>query len=246
MLGFAGAGQGLLFSGGSRRRAKLGLSRRALCRDNLRAERQRARVCRPPLLQWRAEPRPLKKIILAPLHVRVKEYYFAFEPGLNSRYTLSSMSSKPPATGILELLIPQVIDVDVQATSKNLLLAKMCGTLARAGLVVDELAVLQAVVERENIASTGCGCGVAVPHARVKGAERMAMALGLCKAGVEFDAVDNQPVKIVFLVVAPQNSSEAYLRLLSQIAQWIRDKDFREALLSCDTPIAVMELFRGI
>ncbi len=156
------------------------------------------------------------------------------------------MSNRTPANAITELLVPAAIEVDLKAISKDDVLRCLSKKLWEAGLVRDEAAVLQAVLAREQTASTGCGSGVAIPHARVQGVSRIVLAVGLAKSGVEFGAVDNQPAKIFFLVIGPQSNPEAYLRLLSQIAQLVKEKEFRDALLSCPNAAAVIDLFRAV
>ncbi len=144
------------------------------------------------------------------------------------------------------MLIPEAIDIHLLATSKEGVLKELCKLLFNTKLVKDEEVVLQAVMAREQAGSTGCGCGVAVPHARLAGVERCALALGISKTGVEFGAVDGTPVKIFFFIVGPQKAPETYLRLLSQIAQLIKEEEFRAALLDCASPSEVIELFRAV
>ena len=156
------------------------------------------------------------------------------------------MSNRTPANAIAELLVPAAIDVDLKAASKEDVLRCLCRRLWEAGLVRDEAAVLAAVLAREQAGSTGCGSGVAIPHARVTEVSRIVLAAGLMRSGIEFGSIDGQPAKIFFLVIGPQHSPEAYLRLLSQIAQLVREKEFRDALLSCPDAAAVIELLRAV
>ena len=156
------------------------------------------------------------------------------------------MSKRLPVNGLVELLVPEAIRVNLLATSKEGVLGELCGLLFSADLVRDQAAVLQAVLAREQAGSTGCGSGVAVPHARISGIDRTVLALGLSKSGIEFGALDSLPVNIFFLMVGPQKAPEIYLKLLSQIAQLIKEDEFRGALLSCESTAEVIELFRTV
>lgn len=144
-----------------------------------------------------------------------------------------------------ELLDPAAVSVDLQGADKGAVLAELCALLEKAGLAGDRAAALEAVNAREAQGSTGCGSGVAVPHARLAGLSRTAMALGISKRGIAFGGVDNEPVRIFFLLLGPQNDPEHYLKTLSQIAKLIKERDFRDALLACPDPAAVVELIRS-
>ena len=155
------------------------------------------------------------------------------------------MSNRSTSNALAKLVVPEAVAVHLQASSKNGVLEELCNLLGKAGLVRDAQTVLQAVLIREKAGSTGCGLGVAVPHARLQGPDHTVMAIGLSKSGIDFGAIDGQPVKVFFLIVGPQNNPEAYLRLLSQVAQLIKDQEFRNALLDCESASSVMDLLRS-
>ena len=155
------------------------------------------------------------------------------------------MSKKLPINGLMELLVLQAINIRLHANSKEGVVRELCGLLFSAGFVTDPAAVLSAVLAREEAGSTGCGCGVAVPHARMQNLDRTVLALGISPSGIAFGAADNLPVKIFFLLVGPQKAPEEYLKLLSQIVQLIKEEEFRNALLACESTQEVIELFRS-
>ena len=154
------------------------------------------------------------------------------------------MSNKSAGNTLAQLLVPGAVAVPLKASSKDAALEELCNLLAFTGMVPDAAAALWAVSAREQIASTGCGLGVALPHARLQGLDKAVLAVGLSKPGIDFGAVDGRPVHIFFLIVGPHNNPEAYLRLLSQIAQLLKEQEFRNALLSCETAHAVIGLLR--
>ncbi len=100
----------------------------------------------------------------------------------------------------------------------------------------------EALFERERMGSTAMGEGVALPHARVPLLTRMYIGLARCLRGMEFEAPDNQPVRIIFTVLAPEEETSAYLRCLSQLARMLKEKAFREAILAARNKQEIIEV----
>lgn len=103
---------------------------------------------------------------------------------------------------------------------------------------------LDAVLEREHLGSTAIGKGVAVPHARVDELECIAIAFGHSRAGVEFKALDGEPVHEVFLVLAPSGAAADYLAVMQQITRLVQDEDFRRFVAGAATGQDVLDLVR--
>jgi len=89
--------------------------------------------------------------------------------------------------------------------------------------VLDEMA--------EGLASRVDGCGVAVPHAKIKGIDAIAVAFGRSKKGVDFHSMDGKPVHLFFLIAAPENSTVVHLKILAGISRLLKDNGFREKLI---------------
>lgn len=155
------------------------------------------------------------------------------------------MNSKTGTPRLADLIVPAAVSVDLKASAKAEVLEELVGLLDAAGPLPDRAAALEAVLARERLGSTGCGSGVAVPHARIGGGGGAAVAVGLSRAGVDFGAVDHQPVRIFFLVLGPKDVPETTLKLLSQIARIIKQDEFRAALLAAQDSAAAAELLRG-
>jgi PTS system nitrogen regulatory IIA component len=85
-------------------------------------------------------------------------------------------------------------------------------------------------MEREKLGSTGIGQGVAIPHGKSDATQNLVGALGVSKRGVEFEALDGEPVHVIFLLVAPHESQGQHLKALSRISRLLKDKFFRQAL----------------
>jgi PTS system nitrogen regulatory IIA component len=103
---------------------------------------------------------------------------------------------------------------------------------------------LEGVLERERLGSTAIGNGVAVPHARVDELERFAVAFGHSADGIEFRALDGEPVYEVFLVLAPSGAAAEYLELMQQITRLVQDEDFRRFVGRARSSQDVLDLIR--
>jgi len=128
------------------------------------------------------------------------------------------------------LLSPDVVVVELAAPTKKGVLEELCGVLSKAGKLPDPAAMVRTLMEREALGSTGIGAGVAIPHGKSAGVPGQAAALGIAKRGVAFDALDGEPVHIVFLLVAPTEAAGDHLKALAKISRLLKDKFFRQAL----------------
>ncbi len=97
-----------------------------------------------------------------------------------------------------------------------------------------------AVYQREAVMSTGIGGGVAVPHVRFDGVHRPRLSLGISKEGIDYDALDNEPVHILVLFAMPAGSEKEYLGMLAQVMMLLKMPGFRDALMACNTPAEVI------
>lgn len=126
------------------------------------------------------------------------------------------------------------IDCAINANSKKRLLEKLSLLLENDAPEVDNHAAFQSLFERERLGSTGVGNGVALPHGRVKGLREAVGAIGILKKAIDYDAVDNQPVKLVFALLVPEEATEEHLQLLAQLAKLFSDKKNRDHLLNAN------------
>jgi len=92
--------------------------------------------------------------------------------------------------------------------------------------------ILSALLNRERLGSTGVGEGVAIPHAKIPGMTELVACVGRVPGGVPFDAIDQKPVRLVFLLLVPENSAGAHLKALARVSRLLKDADFRAALLA--------------
>ena len=130
------------------------------------------------------------------------------------------------------LLAEGHICTDLEAQQRDDAVHELLSQLEAAGKL-DERQVadaLKAVIQREALGTTAIGHGMAVPHARIEGITDTVLALGLSRAGVEFNALDHEPVRAIFLVIGSQDDPEQYLDVMRRISTLIQNEDFRRFL----------------
>ena len=135
---------------------------------------------------------------------------------------------------LAEFFSPDTISVDLQGRSKDEILAELVGLLRLDERSTDTL--LRMLQRRETLGSTGVGRGIAIPHCRSLVVNRVRLAYGHHRKGVEYQAIDNRPVFDFFLIVAPPlEVSNQYLPILGKIAQFAKDADIPERLAGLQT-----------
>lgn len=120
------------------------------------------------------------------------------------------------------LLRPSAVKVVAQHSSKKRLFQEL-GDIASAVYGVDAAAAVEALLERENLGPTGVGHGVALPHARIAGMQDVAGVFMRLERPLDFDAVDRQPVDLVFALFAPKDSGVEHLKALALVSRTLRD-----------------------
>lgn len=140
-----------------------------------------------------------------------------------------------------ELLARQSIGGSISANSKRHAL-QIVADLGERTLGIESDTLLQGLLEREKLGSTGVGQGVAVPHATLKGLTRMHGVFLQLETPVEYDAIDEVPVDLIFALFAPENSGSEHLRALAKVSRVLRQKDLRDALRKVDSPDALFAL----
>ena len=129
---------------------------------------------------------------------------------------------------LLDFVVRDAIVVDLQAAGKEEAIREMVGSLHKAGRLGDNdmESVIRAILSREELGSTGIGQGVAVPHTRHPTLQKLIGTVALSRRGVDFAALDGEPVDIFFLLVSPQNQPGDHLRALENISRHLKDERF--------------------
>ncbi|MEE9613376.1 MAG: PTS sugar transporter subunit IIA [Thermodesulfobacteriota bacterium] len=124
---------------------------------------------------------------------------------------------------------------DLGASEKRELLDEMASDLCERVGGLDREKLLEMLLEREKLGSTGIGHGVAIPHGKIKGIEEVLVAFGRSRKGVDFNSMDDKPVHLFFMIVAPENSTAVHLKVLASISRLLRDSGFRKRLIKASS-----------
>ena len=131
---------------------------------------------------------------------------------------------------ILDILQEEAIIPELTATDKKGVLLELAAPVAEAsGVAQDEM--VRVLLERERLGSTGVGSGIAIPHGKLKSLNALLVGFGRSHQGVEFDAIDGKPAHIFFLLMAPEDSTGAHLRMLARISRLLKDSSLRQRLM---------------
>lgn len=133
---------------------------------------------------------------------------------------------------LIDLLQPEFIKYPLVASSKIEVIKELLTLLAEHQRIWNPEKILNAILEREKILSTGLGNGVAIPHCRSNAVQEFSLALGIHPRGVEFQSLDHKPSHIIFLLVGPETEAGFHLRLLSRISRIISKPEVRESILA--------------
>lgn len=135
------------------------------------------------------------------------------------------------AMRLTHLLHADRLLLDLAGASKPDLLAPLAALLARDLAQTDPRAVLDSLLEREALGTTGIGQGIAIPHARLAGLDAPLAALARSRTGVEFAALDGQPVHLLVALISPEQPAQAHLNALALLTRWLRRPEVRQRLL---------------
>jgi fructose-specific phosphotransferase system IIA component len=145
---------------------------------------------------------------------------------------------------ISELLSISTIKINMESTTKKEALAELLDVLVSAKKIVDKDEVLNALLEREKLGTTGVGQGIAIPHAKVDSVDNICVALGVSKSGINFNSLDGEPVQIIFLFVAPPKAASEHLKVLAKVSQLLKDRYFRDPLKEATSAKEIIELIK--
>jgi mannitol/fructose-specific phosphotransferase system IIA component (Ntr-type) len=139
----------------------------------------------------------------------------------------------------MSFLVPEHTLLHSHAHSKRALITELANLLTS----IDPDRVMEVVMAREQLGSTGIGHGVAIPHGRMPDLAAPMLALARHQDGVDFDAIDGQPVHIVILLLVPDSDNRQHLELLAKLARNLQDSRTREAIMQADNIESVIALF---
>src|SRR4030066_349785 len=132
---------------------------------------------------------------------------------------------------IMDYLNEERVIPDLQGTDKPSILRELSSVLVKPCQVTSVEELLQVLLDREKLESTGIGGGIAIPHGRLKKLKKFFISFGRSLKGVDFDAIDHKPSQLFFLVMAPENSAVDNLKLLGRIVTLLKDASFKKRLM---------------
>ncbi len=139
-----------------------------------------------------------------------------------------------------ELLKPECVIIGLDKGTKREIVERLVAALPLSGENNGRDEILEAVMAREAIMSTGIGRGVAIPHAKTDRVDGLMVSVGIAKRPIPFDAIDDQPCRIFILVVSDPAATSPHVRVLSHISRILNDPRQKEALENADTPSKVI------
>lgn len=131
----------------------------------------------------------------------------------------------------------------MSATSKSAAIDALVDVLVRAEVVTDRDRMIEDIVRREQVMSTGIGGGIAVPHAQSQGATRLALTLGRLNQPIDFESLDERPVQLIFMVVGPEERG-GFIRVLARISRLLYSGDLQRNLFRARTRAEAIECIR--
>lgn len=145
---------------------------------------------------------------------------------------------------ITDYLRVEFIDASVKGKNKIDVIEAMLGLIRTSEKIIDFEKVRQAVFEREQIMSTGVGNGFAIPHGKSDAVSDIVAGFGITERPIDYDALDDQPVRLVFILIGKENMVGSHIKLLSRVSRLMNSETFRNKLLTLTQPEQIIEAFR--
>ena len=136
---------------------------------------------------------------------------------------------------LADLLVEGRVKVPLTGGTKDEVLAELVELVAAGMAPGAATPILEAVRQREREMTTGFGDGIAIPHGRTPTVDALGIAAGVTREPIDYDAVDGEPVRLVFLLVGPETAAGEHVRTLARIARVVRRPEVRSALLAAPT-----------
>ncbi len=134
----------------------------------------------------------------------------------------------------------------LKGEKKEDIIRELVGLLVKAGSIKEKEVpkLVQILLDREALGSTGIGHGVAIPHGKAPFVSRLMGAVGVSKSGMNFDSLDGEPAQIFFLLVAPEDSAGPHLKALARISRLLKEKYFRDSLRAAKEEKTLLKIIR--
>ncbi|OQX86919.1 hypothetical protein B6D60_05160 [candidate division KSB1 bacterium 4484_87] len=141
-----------------------------------------------------------------------------------------------------DILSDDLIIIPLKSEDKISAIKEMVDHLYEKKKISNRDKILRAILDREKVMSTGVGDHVAIPHGKAEGVKDIVASIGITEKDVDFHSIDNEPVRLIFLLVGPPDKTGPHLKALSRISRLLTLKDFRNKLMKSKTPREVMRV----
>jgi mannitol/fructose-specific phosphotransferase system IIA component (Ntr-type) len=145
---------------------------------------------------------------------------------------------------ISDILEEKLVVTNLPGASKDEIINAMVDLIGKSSKVLDKEKVRASIFERERIMSTGVGNGFAIPHGKTDAVVDIVASFGITKDPINYQALDDKPVRLIFLLVGKENLVGPHIKLLSRISRLMNKEEFRSKLLTLQTPKEVLDSFR--
>lgn len=136
------------------------------------------------------------------------------------------------------------VKLDLESKRKKDTIKEIVKLLFDAGKIENPEKIEEKLIQREKEGTTGIGGGIAIPHIMAKEVSGTIMAFGRKKEGLKFDAIDKEPVRLIFLLLGPKGEESIHLKLLCRLSRLLHDTQFKEALIRAEREEEIINIFR--
>src|SRR5579875_661931 len=145
---------------------------------------------------------------------------------------------------ITEILTPEMVIPELRGASKAEVLTELAQRLCSKHPEIVYERLITVLNERERLGSTAIGDGIAIPHGKLRGIDRILGAFGRSTAGIDFDSLDGNPTHLFFLLIAPEDSASLHIKALARVSRLFKDGAFRQRLLDAPDAAELYQLLK--
>ncbi|MDD5131968.1 MAG: PTS sugar transporter subunit IIA [bacterium] len=145
---------------------------------------------------------------------------------------------------LMDFIVKDAIVVNLQGKEKKDVLEEMVEALVKSKKISSKEKVVKILLDREELGSTGIGQGVGIPHGKTNEVDNVVIAFGSSRQGIEFESLDGELVYLVFLLLAPVESTGIHLKALAKISRILKDKHFRQSLRDAKDVAEVVKIIK--
>jgi len=143
-----------------------------------------------------------------------------------------------------DILTEEMVLTNLEGSTKNEIIDAMIDLVGKSPKVMDKGKVRESIFEREEIMSTGVGNGFAIPHGKTDAVSDIVAAFAVTAEPIDYQSLDEKPVRLVFLLVGKDNMVGPHIKLLSRISRLMNKEEFRNRLIEMKTPREILETFK--